>query len=167
MNKKNQVTLRDVGILFHGIPYTRFTLPHESFITLVVDKDTRCILSCSICETRAEKNDRNRAPQLEARSAGCVLNGIRYHFTGIPDHITIDDSPEFGTAIFAKAVKELAAQSELASKHTEHGSIQIDRTPADLFVIPSCPPYKQPHPSPKNPLSGEAWRQRGHRFPRD
>jgi hypothetical protein len=113
MNEKNQVTLRDVGILFHGIPYTRSKLPYEPFITLVIDKHTRCILGCSICETRAEKNDRNRAPQLEARSADCVLNGIR------------------------------------------------------SFCDSIMPPYKNPHPSPKNPLSGEAWRQRGHRFPRD
>lgn len=164
MNKENRVALKYVGILFHGIPYTRFKLPYEPFITLVVDKFTRSILSFSICETRTEKNHRNR--QSETKSAGCVWNGIEYRVTGIPDYL-IDDSPEFRTASFAKALKELTAQSELASKNTEYGSIQIDRTPADLFLIPSCPPYKQPHPSPKYPLSGEAWRQRGQRFPRD
>ncbi|WP_223507743.1 hypothetical protein [Pseudomonas sp. BF-B-25] len=164
MNKKNRVAIQDAGILFRGITYTRFKLPYEPFITLAVDKLTQSILGFSICETRTEKNHRNR--QSETRSPGCVWNGIEYRVTGIPDHL-IDNSPELSNASFVKALKELAAQSELASKNTEHGSIQIDRTPADLFVIPSCPLYKQPHPSPKNPAFGEAWRKRGHRFPRE
>jgi hypothetical protein len=166
MNKENRVALQDTGILFHGIPYMRPKLPYEPIITLEVDKLTRSILSFSICETRAEKKDRIHTHQLETMFSRCVLNGIKYHVTGIPGHPTVDDSPELSNASFVKALKELTAQSELVSKNTEHGSIQIDRTPADLFVIPSCPPYKQHHPSPKNPLSGEAWRKRDHRFPR-
>ncbi|MEO8643415.1 hypothetical protein [Pseudomonas sp.] len=164
MNKENQVALQDAGILFHGIPYTCSKLPNERLITLEVDKLTGSILSFSICETRAEKKYRINTRQLETMFSS--LNGIKFHVTGIPGHPIVDNSPELSTASLVKALKELTAQSELASKNTEHDSIQIDRTPADVFVIPSCPLYKQHHPTPKNPLSGEAWRKRGHRFPR-
>jgi len=166
MNNENRVALKYAGILFHGIPYTRLKLPYEPFITLEVDKLARSILSFSICETRAEKKDRIHTRQLETMFSSCVLKGIKYHVIGFPGRPAVDDSPELSNARFVKALKELTAQSELASKNTEDGSIQIDRTPVDLFVIPSCPLYKQHHPSPKNPLSGEAWRKRGPRFPR-
>lgn len=164
MNKENQVTLQDAGILFHGIPYTRSKLPNERLIILEVDKLTRSILSFSICDTRAKKKHRIHTRQLETIFSS--LNGIKFHATGIPGRPTVDNSPELSNAGFVKALKELTAQSDLASKNKEHSPIQIDRTPADLFVIPSCPLYKQYDPSPKNPLSGEAWRKRGHRFPR-
>lgn len=164
MNKENRVTLQDSGILFHGIPHTCSKLPYEPIITLEVDELTRSILSFSICDTRAEKKYRIYTRQLETMFSS--FNGIKFHVTGIPGHHTVDNSPELSTASNVKALKELTAQSELASKNTEHDSNQIDRTPADVFVIPSCPLYKQHYPTPKNPPSGEAWRKRGHRFPR-
>ncbi|MEX5688897.1 hypothetical protein [Pseudomonas silesiensis] len=151
MNKKNLVSLRDGGILPHAIPYASNQLHYDWVITVVANKVAQSILGFSIHETRTQ----------------CVWNAVAYRVTGIPDHVSDDGSPEFRAASYAKAVKEFAAQSKLASNNTVVGAIEIDYPLADIFVIPSRPLYRQTHPSPKNPPFAEAWRQRGRRFPRD
>lgn len=166
MNEKNKVPSLNGGIHLSRIPYKLNQLPYKPIITLAVDKLTQGIIGFSIQETHAAKNVQIHTRQLKAPSINWGRNAIAHHFAGNPGYFSVDNSPEFSSASYVKAVKELALQPKLACDNTLVRRIEIDHILADIFVTLSLRLRGHPRPSPKNPPFGELWRQRGHRFPR-
>lgn len=167
MNNKKQVPLLNSGIHLNKIPYKLNQLPYKPIITLAVDKLTQSIIDFSIQETPIAKNFHIHTRQLKVTSKNYVRNAIARQFAGNPGYFSIDDSPEFRSASYFKAVEEIIYQPKLARENTVSRTIKIERILADVFVTLSLRLRGQPRPSPKNPAFGELWRQRGHRFPRN
>jgi hypothetical protein len=166
MNKKNQVRSLSGGIHPNKIPYKLNQLPYKPIITLAADKLTQSIIGFSIQGTHAAKNIQTHTRQLKAPSINWGLNAIAHHFAGNPGYFSIDSSPEFSSARYVKALKELALQPKLVRDNTVARRIEIDHTLVDVFVTLSLRLRGHPRPSPNNHSFGELWRQRGQRFPR-
>jgi hypothetical protein len=165
MNEKNQFPPLNGGVHLSRMPHKLNQLPYKPIITLAVDKLTQSIIGFSIHKTAFEKNFRIHTRQLKVTPINSVRNAMARHSSDNPGYFSIDNSPEFSSASYGKAMKELALQQKPAWNNKVVGTIEIDHTLADIFVTLSQPLPRYSRPSPKNPPFGELWRQRGRRLP--